>query len=132
MPAMDWEAEEADLHFIRTVRRLRRELGLDGEAEGEQRYWPKDGHLDSLRRSGHFRYAREVLLHAVERGNADRLVTTAQELVGEPWGALDALRARGVTDEPMGLTTLRAVAQRTIGDGCPWFIGYRIRLGIRA
>ena len=29
MPAMDWEAEAADLRFIQTVRRLRREHGLD-------------------------------------------------------------------------------------------------------
>ena len=72
------------------------------------------------------------MLHATERGSAERLVLTALELVGEPWGALDALRARGVTDEELGLAELRAVAERVIGDGCRWFIGYTVRLGIKA
>jgi ubiquinone/menaquinone biosynthesis C-methylase UbiE len=133
MPAMDWEVEEADLNFIQTVRRFRREHGLaHADAADERRHWPKSGHLESIRRSGHFHYARELLFHGVEHGSAERLVLTASELVGEPWGALDALRERGVTDEDMGLTQLRAVAKRVIGEGCPWFIGYTARIGVRS
>ena len=130
MPAMDGEVEAADLRFLQTVRRLLREHGIDDSA-GDRRFWPKAGHLEALRRSGDFRYAREVFLHGVERGSAARLVEKAMELAGAPWGALDALRARGVTDEQLALTEFRAVAQRVLGDGCRWFVGYTVRLGIK-
>jgi SAM-dependent methyltransferase len=132
MPAVDAEVEAADLAFIATARRLLREHGLDAPGTDGGRSWPKAGHLAALRASGHFAYVREVVLHGVERGSAERLVLTALELVGEPWGALDALRARGVTDAQLGLTAFRAVAERVLGAGRPWFVGYRVRLGVRA
>ncbi|HEX2034836.1 MAG TPA: class I SAM-dependent methyltransferase [Chloroflexota bacterium] len=132
MPAVDWEVEQADLHFISTARRLLREHHLAGLEEGQGRFWPKEGHLESLRQSGHFGYVREVFLHGVEPCGAARLVQTAMELVGAPWGALEALYARGVTDEQLGLAAFRAVAARRLGAGARCLVGYRVRLGIKA
>jgi len=134
MPAVGWEVEVADLRFIETARRLRREhgLGMLQVKSVDQRKWPKDSHLDSLRGSGHFCYVREALLHGVEQISAERFLQTALELAGAPWGVLEALHARGVTDEQLGLTQFRAVADRLVGANGHWFVGYRIGLGIRA
>lgn len=56
----------------------------------------------------------------------------ALEIVGAPWGALEALRARGVTDEQLGLARFRSVAERVMGAAYPWFVSYRVRLGVKA
>ena len=45
---------------------------------------------------------------------------------------LDELHARGVTDEELGLTAFRAAAERIVGREGRWFVGYRVRLGVRA
>ena len=59
----DWELEAADEHLYRTAPRLRQALGLPYP---RPRRWPKEGHLESLRRSGRFRFVKEVLLHSEE------------------------------------------------------------------
>ena len=43
--------------------RLRQELGVPYP---RPRRWPKEGHLESVRRSGRFRFVKEVLLHSEE------------------------------------------------------------------
>ena len=36
--------------------------------------WEKSGHLRRMRESGLFRFCRELLLHSLEEGDADRVV----------------------------------------------------------
>jgi SAM-dependent methyltransferase len=70
---VDWKVERADVRFPVTTRRLLQEHALEGRS-GKQRCWPKEGRRDWLRSSGHVVSVREVLLHAVEPGTADRVV----------------------------------------------------------
>jgi SAM-dependent methyltransferase len=88
---------------------------------------PKAGHLDAIRESGHFAFARELVLHDEREVGAEDVVGLARSL-----GLVPELRALGVTDEELGLTRLEETAQRAVGDGpVPWLIGYRVRLGVK-
>jgi len=112
-PAMHWEAEAAYDACMTRVNAINRERGFTREV----RKWAKGEHLGRMQASGHFRYTREVVLHHVEMGNAERLVGLAL--------------SHGITEADAGITELRAVAQRVLGDDPrPWYFSYRVRLGI--
>ncbi|MBD0338714.1 MAG: class I SAM-dependent methyltransferase [Thermoleophilia bacterium] len=81
----------------------------------------KDEHLARMRASGWFRFARELVLHAVEDGDAERLMGYVRSL-----GAIETHRARLPLDE------LEATARRVLGDRTvPFWFGYRARIGVR-
>jgi SAM-dependent methyltransferase len=127
-PSVDWEVERAGIRFVEEARRLRRELDVHVGAD-EASSWPKGGHLAALEASGHFVYAKEAVLHGVERGSAERYV---QLTINQAVDYLDALRERGATDDELGLTEYRATAERIVGREATWLVGYRVRLGVRA
>jgi hypothetical protein len=84
--------------------------------------------LAPLEEAGCFEHCRELWLHSVEEGDADRLVGLA---LSE--GSVTTLLAAGATEEDIGLDRLREVAARCIGDeACPWLLGYRALVGRRA
>jgi SAM-dependent methyltransferase len=117
-PIVHWEVEAAFDELLRRVGRMR-------AARGNPRY-EKSGHLDRIRASGHFRYAREVVLHSRERGGADRIVGMALSL-----GPLTVLLNEGVSEEEVGLAQLREAARALAKDDVDLFLGYRARLGVK-
>jgi ubiquinone/menaquinone biosynthesis C-methylase UbiE len=89
--------------------------------------WNKGEHLRRIRESGRFRYAREVVVHHVESGGADRLVGVMLSQ-----GEVASLLKHGVSEEEAGITALRAAARRALGDATvPWYWSYRVRLGVK-
>ena len=81
----------------------------------------KDKHLARMRASGRFRHVRELVLHTVEDGGAERLLGYVRSL-----GAIEMHRDRLPLDE------LEATARRVLGDDVvPFWLGYRVRLGVR-
>lgn len=122
-PTMHWEAEAAyDACMVRCAT-IDRERGF---TQGV-RAWAKGEHLDRMRASGRFRYVREVTLHSIETGNAERLVGLALSQ-----GHVATPLKHGVTEDETGITTLREVAQRVLGDDPrPWYLSYRVRLGVK-
>jgi ubiquinone/menaquinone biosynthesis C-methylase UbiE len=113
---------DVDAAFEEMIRRV----GAARADRGRPRY-PKTGHLDRIKESGHFRYAREVVLHSREPGSAERIVGMALSL-----GPLTVLLQEGVTEEEIGLATLREAAERALGDrDVELLLGYRVRLGVR-
>ena len=65
-------------------------------------------------------------MHSVERGSAKRLVGLALS-----FGSAQDLLKRGLSEEEIGLTQLRADAERILGyETMPWYLSYRIRVGI--
>jgi SAM-dependent methyltransferase len=91
------------------------------------RFWEKHQHLERMRASGLFRVTREIVLHNVEQGGAERLV--GLEL---SQGAVWMLLKNGVSEDEIGITALRATVQRLLGDVIvPWYFSYRVRLGVK-
>lgn len=89
--------------------------------------WPKHEHLDRMRASGRFRFCRELLLHSVEEGDAERVTGFAYSL---------GLPAVDIGDEEierkLRVAELDEVARRVLGDRTvPFLFGYRVRVGVR-
>jgi SAM-dependent methyltransferase len=113
-----WELEAAWFELLERKAQLRAERALDGE-----QLWPVS--KERLEESGAFRDVREFALHSVEEGDGDRLLGLA---LSE--GSLRTLLEAGATDEEVGLDRLREVAA-TVREPVPWWLGYRVWLGLR-
>ena len=119
-PIAGWEVESA---FEEVLRRVRAGRAPDGRG---MRY-AKEGHLERIKASGLFRYAREIVFHSRDRADADRIVGMALSL-----GPLTVLLREGRSEDEVGLTALRDAAERSLGDReAQIFLGYRIRLGVK-
>ena len=88
-----------------------------------QQIWPISG--ARLEESGVFRRVRELALHSVERGDGDRLVGFA---LSE--GSMRTLLEAGASEEDVGLDRLSAAAA-AIPEAVPWWIAYRVWLGLK-
>jgi len=119
-PIVSWEVEAA---FEELLRRVRAGRAPDGRG---MRY-SKEGHLERIKASGHFRYAREIVFHSRDRADAARIVGMALSL-----GPLTVLLKDGKSEDELGLKALRETAHRVLGDGeVDIYLGYRVRLGVR-
>lgn len=114
---------EVEAAFEEMLRRVGQRRVVGGR--GRMRY-SKEDHLERIRASGHFRYAREAVLHSRERGEAERIVGMALSL-----GPLTVL-LDDTSEEDLGLTALREAAASGLGDRkVDLFLGYRVRLGVK-
>jgi SAM-dependent methyltransferase len=117
-PVVHPDVEAAFEELLKRVARRR-------EERGRMRY-AKEGHLERIRASGHFRHVREVVFHSRERGSAERVVGMALSL-----GPLTVLLDEA-SEEELGLEQLRDVAGRALGDReVELFLCYRARLGVK-
>ncbi|HEY3288938.1 MAG TPA: class I SAM-dependent methyltransferase [Anaerolineae bacterium] len=117
-----WQADAAYEACMQHVR----DLELTHATSTQIRQWDKPGHLDRMRASNCFRYVREILLHHVDNGNAQRLVG----LLLSQGGVMTLLKA-GCTERQLGIDQLRATADQELGSTPrPWFWCSRVRLGI--
>jgi SAM-dependent methyltransferase len=117
-----WEAALALSAFGRRIRDLEEREQVNADVPR----WDKPGHLAHIEASGRFRYTREILLHHVEKGNAERLVGLALSQ-----GAVQALLKAGLSETDLGIDQLRADAARLLGDAPqPWFWGMRVCAGV--
>jgi len=119
---VDPELDEAFVAYQRRRRDARRARGIERGADR----WPKAQHLDRMRASGCFRFCREVVVHSVEQGDADRVVGFARSL-GLPAADL----ADETLEHELRIDELGSVARRVLGDRTvPFLFGYRVRLGV--
>jgi SAM-dependent methyltransferase len=122
-PTMRWEAEAAYQETTRRAQAIGEERGFFAGV----RRWEKQQHLARLRDSRRFRHVKEILVHSVEAGNAERLVGLCRSQ-----GSIQTLLKQGVTEEEIGLDKLKRVAARTLGDAPTlWYWSYRVRFGLR-
>src|ERR671922_1225383 len=75
-PVVHPEVDEAFVAHRKRRAELRARRGIQRGADR----WPKHQHLERMRASGHFRLCREIVLHSVEEGNAERLVGFAHSI----------------------------------------------------
>ncbi len=122
-PTMDWEAMQAYEMYIANAEQLARERGIVKDV----RKWDKEGHFERMQASGRFRYVTEFAVHHSEPGNAERLIGMALSQ-----GVSQTLLKNGLTEDQFGVTALRAVVGRTLGDtDRPWYFTYRMRVGVK-
>lgn len=92
------------------------------------RHWRKDEHLGRLRAGGHFGFTREIALHVTEPGSAARLADLLRSQ-----GGVQTMLKHGYSEDEVGLTRFRALAEGALGSGTvPFVFTYRVRLGIRS
>jgi ubiquinone/menaquinone biosynthesis C-methylase UbiE len=119
-PTIQWELDQLAQEVSMRLVALVRERGLPQTLK----LWPKDRHLDRMRESGHFRFAREVVLHSIEHGDAARY--------------LEMMRSNAFsqqfqfTDQEIGVDRLSLAALHYIGsEPIPWYVSYRVRIGVK-
>lgn len=119
-PTIHWELDRLTQEIGLRMVQLVRARGLPPDLK----IWPKEEQLSRMCESGHFRFTREVLLHHVEYGDAARF--------------LEMLRSNAFsqqfsfTDEEIGLDRLKRAANQSLDSKpVPWYIGYRIRIGVK-
>lgn len=89
--------------------------------------WPKSEHLERMRKSERFRYTREIYMHQIDSGNAQRYIGL---LFSQ--GGIVSLLKRGLSEEDIKIDELRELAMRVLGERIvPWYYSYRIRFGIK-
>jgi ubiquinone/menaquinone biosynthesis C-methylase UbiE len=88
--------------------------------------WPKESHLDRIRASRGFRYAREVVCHGFDEADADRIVGLAETLGGPREVLGDA------PDVAQTFERLREASARVVGARVrPMVVCYRARVGVK-
>jgi SAM-dependent methyltransferase len=121
-PVVDPELDEAFGAYRERRGELRAKRGIQRGADR----WPKQEHLERMRASGRFGFCREVLLHSLEEGNAERVEGLARSL-GLPF----ADTSDEELERELRVGELEAVAQRVLGDRTvPFLFGYRVRIGV--
>ena len=86
----------------------------------------KRQHLAAIMASGLFRDGTEIAVHGTEQGDAARLAAVALTQ-----GGTAALLAAGASEDEIGLTQLREVAERQMPGPVTWWWTYRIRMAVR-
>jgi|SRR5215211_575982 len=131
-PVVDPDVDEAFDAYQGRRRALRESHGID---RGGDR-WRKNKHLERMRASGQFRFCRELLLHSVEEGNAERVVGFASSLglpAADVDGGVEKLEIRDdELERHLRAAELEEVARRVLGTRTvPFLFGYRVRVGVR-
>ena len=119
-PTLHWELDRLALEVRKRLVELVRERGLAPSLK----IWSKEQHLERMRESAHFRFTREVLLHHIEQGDAARF--------------LEMMRSNALshqfqfTEQEIGFERLSSAAFQHIGsEPIPWYVSYRVRIGVK-
>jgi SAM-dependent methyltransferase len=122
-PFVKPEVDEAFASLMRARREARQRLAL--AAGGSS--WPKERHLEEIRASGRFRYARELLAHGWRDTDAEQMIGLAESIGGPREIFSEHAPEVGETFE-----RLREIATRVLGDRSrPLLLNYRLRIGIK-
>lgn len=121
-PTIHWEIEVAYNALGGKVAKIIDKLG---SKEGVQ-YWPKEQHLERMRASGCFRYVKELVIHNIEMGNAERFLGLVSS------NRIGRLLQQGVDEENLDFDNFKATVKKVLSDEpVPWYFSYRVRLGIK-
>src|SRR5262249_30181581 len=77
-PVTPPEVDAAFVAHFAARRAARKRLELDAGAET----WPKESHLQRIRESGRFRFAREIVCHGFDEADGARIIGLAESLGG--------------------------------------------------
>ncbi len=112
--------------FMREEWRIAEAHGVSPEPPG----WKKSGHLERMRQSGRFRLTKEIALHGIERGGADRFIGLTLSNVTTRLLALDELTADALEIAEFERDVRRAFASMN-GIEPLWYVSYHMRVGVK-
>jgi ubiquinone/menaquinone biosynthesis C-methylase UbiE len=119
-PTIHWEVEVAYNELMGQVEKIRQEF-----EEGVQR-WSKKQHLERIRASGHFRYVKELVVHNIEMGDAERFIGMVSS------SHIGRILKQVISKEDLGFDRFKATIRRVLSDEpVPWYFSYHVRLGIK-
>jgi len=120
-PLVRWETDQAFHEFTARVE------ALDHAFKEQNHIWPKHEHLDRIKASGRFRYAREALLHGREDVDAARFIGLSMT------NSADRLLRQGsATAEELRLDDFRQTIEALFsGQTLPWYVCYRVRIAVK-
>jgi len=122
-PLVQPDVDDAFATLFAARRAARKRLGIEAGAAT----WPKERHLDEIRASGHFRFARELVCHGSDEASAERVVGLA-ESIGGPRALFDG----DAPEVDESFARLREVAHSVLGDRrWPMVVCYRVRVGVK-
>jgi len=84
-------------------------------------------HRERIRRSELFRHCAQTAVHGREQGDAARLVALALSANG----LAAEFIADECTEDGLGITALREVAERRLARPLTWWWTYRVHLAVR-
>jgi SAM-dependent methyltransferase len=92
--------------------------------------WSKSQHLERIERSGHFAFAREVMLYQTVSGGADRFVALMRSQ-----GSYQGLRRLGLDDDEIGVAAFEMAVHDAYAQIPPDLVpqlafSWRVRLGV--
>ena len=123
-PISRWKADLAFDTFLAEVRKIEEE---NPEIKNTFARYPKDRHLANIRRSGYFRYAREILFANREECEAERYIRLALSL-----GGLRTILKKCPELISDDLQVFReAVSEAFAGHVYEMDFSYRLRLGVK-
>ncbi len=124
-PLVRWELDQAYQAFHQRMDDAVAAAGLDEAVPWS--HTPKSEHLRRMRESRQFRYTREITLHSVEEGDAERFVGISLT------NSADVYLARGLLrPEQVGLEEFREAVRAAFGDEpLAWYFSYRVRLAVK-
>jgi SAM-dependent methyltransferase len=120
-PCIDWETDAAFTAAAGATSALARARGLRPAHAG------KEHHAGRLRGSGLFRHVMEIAMTGREEGDAGRLVAIARSVLAD----VGPLIAGGASEDDLGLTRLREVAERRLSRPRTWWWTYRMQLAVK-
>lgn len=122
-PTVHWEVEQAYHDVIARFRQMRAERAIDRGVKS----WSKEKHLTRMQESGQFRYVKELVIHQIEEGNAERFIGLTLS-----YGIARYLKQGYLTEQEVGLDHLKRITHDFIGpEPIPWYFSYRMRVGIK-
>jgi ubiquinone/menaquinone biosynthesis C-methylase UbiE len=123
-PLVRWELDQAYQNFHERVHEAIAGAGLDEAVPWFQT--AKSEHLKRMCESGQFRYTREIALHSVEEGDADRFIGISLT------NSADIYIARGLLrPEQVDLDAFREAVRVAYGDAPAWYLSYHLRMGVK-
>jgi ubiquinone/menaquinone biosynthesis C-methylase UbiE len=122
-PVINSEAENMYTQFLENVRTL----GSTGNAYEGVKKWEKDFHLQRIIESGIFSQSGEVFVNSIDKGNAQRLIGLAMSM-----GHVGTALRKGVTMDQISFDKFKGDVEKSMGqNSCNWYLGYRVRIGIK-
>ncbi len=122
-PTLHWELDRLAQEVVGRFVALVRERGLARTLK----LWSKDRHLDRMRESAHFRFTREVVLHHIEQGDAARFLEMMRTNAFS-----HHFKLKTITEQEIGFDRLSSAAFQSLGsEPIPWYLSYRVRIGIK-